>query len=102
MKHDPVDGTPAARRDEDRRKVSWPVFLTVVVGVLFIGVAAGFRGERTHPAARAALAVAAQPIGAYHRRRRVVTWAPPPTGCPWGSLARRDTLLDAGGPSRGW
>ena len=42
MKHDPVDGTSAALRDEDRRKVSWWVFLTVVVGVLFIGVAAGF------------------------------------------------------------
>ena len=34
--------TPAGRRDGDRGKVSWGVFMLVVVGVLCIGVAAGF------------------------------------------------------------
>ena len=39
-----VTDTPAGR-DEDGRKVSWGVFIMVVVGVLCLGIAAGFRCE---------------------------------------------------------
>ena len=42
MKNEPVDAPPGAMRAEDGRTVSWGVFLTVVVGVLCIGVVAGF------------------------------------------------------------